>query len=182
MARRIAEETGGNVTITGHSLGGGLASIGSLASQIPAFTFDAAGLHPNSVAQYGGDIAQAQDLIHAYHLNGDFLTRMQTEGVYGSLMGGAAGFGPDPRPRDQRPWLSGELGPGFFPDAAGQGHSVPNTPEQIAATQQATRDFGEMIAAFGLHDPWALYKAIEAQKGQLIDELCGSLAIPRFVG
>ena len=75
-----------NLAITGHSQGGGLASVGSLASGIPAVTFDASGIHPNTLDRMGlANPQQARDIaeggqIRAYSLKSDLLTRIQESG------------------------------------------------------------------------------------------------------
>lgn len=75
-----------NLAITGHSQGGGLASVGSLASGVPAVTFDASGIHPNTLDRMGlADPQQARDIaeggqIRAYSLKSDLLTRVQESG------------------------------------------------------------------------------------------------------
>jgi hypothetical protein len=63
------------IDITGHSLGGGLCSAASRASGKDCWSFNAAGLHPETVAHYGG-IPQPS-VVHAYHVQGDILTLMQ---------------------------------------------------------------------------------------------------------
>lgn len=68
---------GDNLSITGHSLGGGLASAASLASGAKADTFDPAGLHSNTFDRYGLDRSQAGSLINAYETEGDILTSAQ---------------------------------------------------------------------------------------------------------
>ena len=55
-----------NLALTGHSQGGGLASVGSLASGIPAVTFDASGIHPNTLDRMGF----APDQARSYAENG----------------------------------------------------------------------------------------------------------------
>ena len=54
----------GNLTITGHSLGGGLAALASLVSKtrVSAVTFNPAGLHPMTLRRLGGEY----DLYRAY--------------------------------------------------------------------------------------------------------------------
>lgn len=47
----VQAATGGEVTFTGHSLGGGLAAAAGLATGQPAVTFDAAGIHPTTAAE-----------------------------------------------------------------------------------------------------------------------------------
>lgn len=70
------------VDFTGHSLGGGLASAASEASGSSAVTFNAAGLDPGTVAQYGGAVQPSN--ITAYRVDGDILTGMQ-EGRLGPI-------------------------------------------------------------------------------------------------
>jgi acetyl esterase/lipase len=61
---------------TGHSLGGGLASAASLQTGRQGFTFNAAGLHRNTV---GGSIDRqaAKGLIRAYYSASDPLNKWQ---------------------------------------------------------------------------------------------------------
>ncbi|CAB5127781.1 type VI secretion system Vgr family protein [Burkholderia cenocepacia] len=87
------ETTGASagVDFTGHSLGGGLASAAAEASGGSAVTFNAAGLNPETVAQYGGT-AQAAN-ITAYRVDGDILTGLQ-EGRLGPISDGTAALMP----------------------------------------------------------------------------------------
>ncbi|MGF6842022.1 hypothetical protein QF001_005917 [Paraburkholderia youngii] len=64
------------IDIAGHSLGGGLCSAASLASGKDCWSFNAAGLHPETVEHYGGQVTPSN--INAYHVNGDILTVAQT--------------------------------------------------------------------------------------------------------
>lgn len=71
-----------NLAITGHSQGGGLATIASLMTGIPAVTFDPSGIHPNTFDRLGLSIdtarQQAEDgLIRRYSLHEDALTQLQ---------------------------------------------------------------------------------------------------------
>jgi hypothetical protein len=85
-------QSGSDVEITGHSLGGGLASGASRASGAPATTFNAAGLHENTVAHYGGTpIIPEQENIHVYQVEDEFLTGLQEPGAKGSAVGAAVG-------------------------------------------------------------------------------------------
>lgn len=74
----------GNLVITGHSLGGGLAGITSLATGVPAVTFDASGVHDKTMERLGLDPGavkqQAEDgLIRRYNVAGDPLTAAQED-------------------------------------------------------------------------------------------------------
>ena len=88
--------TSTNLAITGHSQGGGLASVGSLASGVPAVTFDASGIHPNTLDRMGIDPQRARDLaeggrIRAYSLSSDALTNAQDSWITGVLAPDALG-------------------------------------------------------------------------------------------
>ena len=86
----------GNLAITGHSQGGGLASVGALASGVPAVTFDASGIHPNTLDRIGIDPQRARDLaeggqIRAYSLQDDALTKAQDSWITGVVAPDALG-------------------------------------------------------------------------------------------
>lgn len=71
-----------NLAITGHSQGGGLATVGSLVSGIPAVTFDPSGVHPDTLERLGMDIASARQVaedgqIRRYNTFEDALTQAQ---------------------------------------------------------------------------------------------------------
>jgi hypothetical protein len=85
-----------NLAITGHSQGGGLASVGSLASGIPAVTFDASGIHPNTLDRMGFTPEQARGFaenggIRAYSLDSDALSQAQESWVTGLVAPDALG-------------------------------------------------------------------------------------------
>lgn len=65
------------VDISGHSLGGGLASAASIASGKPGWTFNAAGLNSGTVEKYGGSLVGSEDIISAYRVDGEVLTKLQ---------------------------------------------------------------------------------------------------------
>ena len=86
---RLADEAfGDNLVITGHSLGGGLAATASLATGNAAVTFNASGVHDNTIERLGldpdtarADAAAGQ--VRRYNISGDPLTAAQ-EDVFGS--------------------------------------------------------------------------------------------------
>lgn len=100
------KEVGAHMQIAGHSLGGGLASAASRASGLPATTFNAAGLNPNTVARYGG--TPKPSAIAAYQVEGEVLTNVQEATFWG---GGPLGA------------LLGHLAP----DAVGTRYLIPPT-------------------------------------------------------
>lgn len=76
-AVNIGKAIKGDVGISGHSLGGGMASAASMASGKPAWTFNAAGLNAGTVEKYGGSIIGSADNIQAYRVKGELLTKLQ---------------------------------------------------------------------------------------------------------
>ncbi|WP_434966422.1 hypothetical protein [Janibacter indicus] len=88
LAVEVNEASGGNVTFTGHSLGGGFAAAAAMATGQPAVTFDASGVHDNTAAaaaEMRGDGSTAasvqaeasQGQMRAYRMETDGLTNVQ---------------------------------------------------------------------------------------------------------
>ena len=65
------------VDVSGHSLGGGLASAAGMASGQATWTFNAAGLNSGTVEKYGGELLGDGSSISAYRVNGEMLTTIQ---------------------------------------------------------------------------------------------------------
>ncbi|MEQ9863147.1 PAAR domain-containing protein [Pectobacterium aroidearum] len=101
LAKQVKEAISPPPVIVGHSLGGGLASAGVGVTGLPGYTFNAAGLHANTVSRAGGaDLAKTASLIKTQAVDGEVLTMAQTYGKAlipgllsgaGALIGGAAG-------------------------------------------------------------------------------------------
>jgi type VI secretion system secreted protein VgrG len=87
VARQARAQYGESVEHTGHSLGGGLAATGAMASNGRADTFNAAGVHPNSYGYFGLNPAASRN-INNYRVDGEVLTSLQEST---SLMPDAAG-------------------------------------------------------------------------------------------
>jgi uncharacterized Zn-binding protein involved in type VI secretion len=86
------DNSGADVEITGHSLGGGLASAASRASGKPATTFNAAGLNDQTVARYGGTVHTPDvENITAYRVEGEVLTGAQEQSIVSTVEAAAAG-------------------------------------------------------------------------------------------
>jgi uncharacterized protein YukE len=82
LARDLDSAVGpDHLVLTGHSLGGGLASTAAAATGQPAVTFNAAGVHPNTLlaaaALGGGHVGIAADQVRNYHVRGELLTTLQ---------------------------------------------------------------------------------------------------------
>lgn len=86
-ARALRSALGGqNLSFTGHSLGGGLASAQAMITGLPATTFNAAGLNAATIqrfdgAAYDANWSRAHRLIRAYYVDGDPLSRNQDSAV-----------------------------------------------------------------------------------------------------
>jgi len=92
VAMRVNTATGGNFEITGHSLGGGLASAASAVTGAHAVTFNAAGLNPATIAPMlaakGISAADTDKTITAYQVQGEMLTSLQ-QAAHGMSPSGA---------------------------------------------------------------------------------------------
>lgn len=106
---------GSRVSITGHSLGGGLASAAAIAAEIDATTFNAAGLHANTIGRAqaiaGADGRIDAPDIAAVYVRGDILSLLQDGGdqMIGSFVGRGLGS-----------WLGGPVGGAVGGIAGGQ--------------------------------------------------------------
>jgi hypothetical protein len=129
---------GSNVTFTGHSLGGGLASAAATAGGGNGTTFNAAGLHSSTVTGYGGQVRPTN--IDAYRVDNEPLTGTQEQGWKGTL---GAGLIAGPLGALGKVALSSKM-----PDAIG-------TPRDIPATS---------TSPVGKHGMGDVKKGIEKQK------------------
>ncbi|MDD2883231.1 MAG: hypothetical protein PHQ58_22705 [Rhodoferax sp.] len=82
VARDLRATYGDKLSFTGHSLGGGLASAQALVTGLPATTFNAAGVNPETVRRvlgsaFGGAWARGGSLVSAYYVQGDPLSAIQ---------------------------------------------------------------------------------------------------------
>ena len=90
LARKVkkgSERQGKQMTIAGHSLGGGLATAAGAATGSKTYAFCPAGVHPNTYKMYGVQNPDTSK-VHTYYSNKDFLN-MASNNL--SLMPKAAG-------------------------------------------------------------------------------------------
>jgi hypothetical protein len=80
---------GADVVIAGHSLGGGTGSTASMASGLPAYTYNAAGSSPATVAKYGATPIASD--IQAYRVQDEVLTSTQENALVKGLIPAAMG-------------------------------------------------------------------------------------------
>ena len=86
LGRKASDAFGENVIFTGQSLGGGLAAAASMVTAVPAVTFNAAGVHDNTLERYGlnADALKReaeQGLIRSYHVRNEILTHLQEDSI-----------------------------------------------------------------------------------------------------
>jgi len=74
------------LSVTGHSLGGGLASLAAQSQNIKANTFNAAGLSLNTYLRYGIGY-KSQSNINSYHIEGEILTYLQKKSGFPKALG-----------------------------------------------------------------------------------------------
>src|SRR5262249_14883501 len=125
LARQVEAIYGTNVRITGHSLGGGVGSAGSMASGVPADTVDPAGLDSNTLPAALALDPKGSD-IQAYSTDGDILTTLQNHSPAPDAVGhmhhlkavdmttgpdGQPVFTPRPNPIKKRGFLGSVLHP-----------------------------------------------------------------------
>lgn len=81
-ARVLGQQPGFDFEITGHSLGGGMASAAGAISGRDTTTFNAAGLHPETARRFAEENAlpvyDTQRNVRAYQVGGEMLTDAQT--------------------------------------------------------------------------------------------------------
>lgn len=77
LSKYLKRSIGQRLEITGHSLGGGLTSAGSIVTNSPGYSFNGSGLHPNTIKPYAKTREHGARLIHSYHVKGEMLTVVQ---------------------------------------------------------------------------------------------------------
>jgi len=73
LAKKIADRTNGNLSFTGHSLGGGLASAAAVVTGLSATTFNAAGIDTASIKGQ----SSTSPKVDAYYVGGEPLSAIQ---------------------------------------------------------------------------------------------------------
>ena len=84
VAREAKLAFGDRLVLSGQSLGGGLAAAAAMVNEVPAVTFNAAGVHDNTIERYGldaGAVKQQADqgLVRHYVVENDILTYLQED-------------------------------------------------------------------------------------------------------
>lgn len=86
VGRVLYDQLGGNMTFTGHSLGGGLAAAQAMAVQNGrAITFNAEGLSDGTIRRYGLNTQGIDQRIAAFYVNGEVLARLQDSPISSAI-------------------------------------------------------------------------------------------------
>jgi uncharacterized Zn-binding protein involved in type VI secretion len=135
LARKTKQVIGNHLEISGHSLGGGLTSAGSIVTNSPGFSFNGSGLHPNTLKAYNKTRAHGAQLIHAYHVKGEVLTAGQTPALNAAYtpMGTTVRYARQANPISIYKHVKGDkplnLQPVVVYDAVGISHELPAVDE-----------------------------------------------------
>lgn len=84
LAGQARRAYGDDLVVTGHSLGGGLAAAASMVHEVPAVTFNAAGVNARTVERYGFDAdvlfrEAGEGLVRSYAVKSELLTHLQED-------------------------------------------------------------------------------------------------------
>ncbi|MGM0435073.1 MAG: hypothetical protein ACQEQ1_10470 [Pseudomonadota bacterium] len=162
LAKKVNRRMGDDVTLVGHSLGGGLASAGVAVTGQSGFTFNAAGLNSQTAARQGGmSNAQTAKRIQTQTVNGELLAVVQKHGsdALGAALGGASGH-----------MLGGPMG--GIAGAAVAGKLIPDLPNALG--QERTLPSIKGGNPYERHGMNQVVAGIESQKEQDIDTLQSS--------
>lgn len=79
LAKLVQEKLGGGaqLSFTGHSLGGGLASTAAAVTNLSAKTFNAASTDAETIRLHGGSIDGIENRVTAYYVGDDILSNFQ---------------------------------------------------------------------------------------------------------
>ena len=134
---------GSELELTGHSLGGGLATLAAVAVDRPATVFNAAAVHPDTARWNGQDLASAGYLVDAVRVAGEPISS-------GQRFGGAVNF--------LLEQVFGSRDHTFVGDAPGQHHDVPQPDEAWIQAFMASTGSGRLVA---IHSIAAVIRSLE---------------------
>ena len=155
LATEAKAAFGNSLAITGHSLGGGLASIASLATDSAAVTFNASGLNDDTIKRLipDGDVnalKQQADtgLIRRYAIGGEILTSVQESTPLPDAVGHKITLNdPDPVAKPNIHWYDWADGKGEVLEAK---YAVDKAKHAVDLHY-----IGPVITALGNDHPWA---------------------------
>lgn len=142
--------------ITGHSLGGGLAAYGGLATKnedIKIITFNGAGLNDKTLAQADVSRADAEKIVTNFNLDGELLTTLQEGKLVSPVLSALPAIG------------IGNIALGrVMPDAVGQNYDIDAFDEKGESVGLIQRIFGHKSGE--LHGTDALKNSVQEEMNQ----------------
>ncbi len=86
LGSQAKQAFGQELMISGHSLGGGLAAASAMVNDVPAVTYNAAGINDRTLEREGLDASAAKaytadGLIRGYHVKNELLTHLQEDSI-----------------------------------------------------------------------------------------------------
>ncbi|KLD74299.1 DUF2974 domain-containing protein [Xanthomonas hyacinthi] len=86
LGSQARQAFGQDLMISGHSLGGGLAAAAAMLNDVPAVTYNAAGVNDRTLEREGLDASAAKayaadGLIRGYHVKNELLTHLQEDSI-----------------------------------------------------------------------------------------------------
>jgi hypothetical protein len=86
LGSQARQAFGRELMISGHSLGGGLAAASAMVNDVPAVTYNAAGVNDRTLERAGLDASAAKayaadGLIRGYHVKNELLTHLQEDSI-----------------------------------------------------------------------------------------------------
>jgi hypothetical protein len=164
LTSRVAKKLGErNVETTGHSLGGGLAAMGSVKSGCKSTTFNAAGLSPKTAEGLKVEretLVQHSGNIEAYNSDNDPLSIAQDNNhiIKGAITAAAYAISPE-----IGPFVGVFLAdPDIIPQALGNRHVIPAAPENQLSWKD--KILAPKTSALTGHGSKQMVKNIEHQK------------------
>ncbi len=108
----------------GHSLGGGLAQASGIVTERPAVTFNAAGVHENTLKPYKKARVDGKELVNNYFARGELLTSLQSVPVKAAIATAATLLELSPIPNGLGIFILSSLAKGDIPPSTGKMHEL----------------------------------------------------------
>jgi hypothetical protein len=95
-AQKLKKILGDNFDITGHSMGGGMATAAGIITSSPTYAIDPAGVHPATLERFGGGYTRdlADKYVENYVAEGEILDSVQQSNTQFAVLGGISAVTP----------------------------------------------------------------------------------------
>ncbi|UFS70705.1 hypothetical protein LPW11_00605 [Geomonas sp. RF6] len=95
-AQKLKKKLGDRLDITGHSMGGGMATAAGIITGSPTYAIDPAGVHPETIERFGKEYTRnlADSNVQNFVTDGEVLDTMQQPGVQRAVLLGMGAVAP----------------------------------------------------------------------------------------